>query len=105
MGLGYKVASKINDRLVYASITGYGQTGPYATAAGYDAVLGGEAGGVHCTGEADQVPVRPMYAVSDHTAGYNAFGSILAALIARQESNKGVHLDVSMFDCSVGFAF
>lgn len=53
------------------------------------------------TGEPDRLPVRPQVAITDHWAGFNASAAILAALVARKSTGKGVHIDVSMFDCQV----
>ncbi|KAL8290529.1 hypothetical protein RQP46_002787 [Phenoliferia psychrophenolica] len=100
-GLGYEDIKKVNPGVIYCSVTGYGQTGPYAKAPGYDAIVAGDAGIIHCTGENDQLPVRPQVALADHTAGFYAYGAILAALIGRKRSGKGTFIDVSMFDCQV----
>jgi crotonobetainyl-CoA:carnitine CoA-transferase CaiB-like acyl-CoA transferase len=56
------------------------------------------------TGEPDRLPVRPQVAISDHAAGFQAHAAILAALIARKKTGKGVHIDISMFDCQVGMS-
>jgi hypothetical protein len=64
LGLGYKELSNINSRLVYASITGYGQTGPYANRPGYDVVIEAEAGLMHITGEPDGKPVKVGVAIT-----------------------------------------
>lgn len=98
MGLGYPDCSAINDRLIYASITGYGQTGPYRTAAGYDVVIEGEAGLMHITGEPDRPPSKVGVAVTDISTGLYAHGAIMAALLSRQKTGKGVWIDCNLFE-------
>ncbi|QRV92617.1 CaiB/baiF CoA-transferase family protein [Ceratobasidium sp. AG-Ba] len=90
MGLGWDDCKKINPRLVYASITGYGQTGPYRQAAGYDVVIEGEAGLMHITGEPDGPPCKVGVAVTDISTGLYAHGAIMAGLLSRQQTGKGV---------------
>ncbi|KAH9180467.1 CAIB/BAIF family enzyme [Lactarius sanguifluus] len=98
MGLGYGDCSSINNRLIYASITGYGQTGPYRTAAGYDVVIEGEAGLMHITGEPDRPPSKVGVAVTDISTGLYTHGAIMAALISRQKTGKGVWIDCNLFE-------
>jgi len=101
MGLGYPVCSAINDKLIYASITGYGQTGPSRTAAGYDVVIEGEAGLMHITGEPDRPPSKVGVAVTDISTGLYAHGAIMAALISRQKTGKGVWIDCNLFESQI----
>jgi len=101
MGLGYEDCSTINNRLIYASITGYGQTGPYRTAAGYDVVIEGEAGLMHITGEPDRPPSKVGVAVTDISTGLYAHGAIMAALISRQKTGKGVWIDCNLFESQI----
>ncbi|KZS87293.1 CAIB/BAIF family enzyme [Sistotremastrum niveocremeum HHB9708] len=98
MGLGYEDCQKINPRLIYTSITGYGQTGPYATAAGYDVIIEGEAGLMHITGEPDRSPVKVGVAATDIATGLYAHGAIMAALISRQQTGKGAWIDCNLFE-------
>ncbi|KAL8280312.1 hypothetical protein RQP46_007229 [Phenoliferia psychrophenolica] len=98
LGLGYEAVKALKPDIIYASITGYGQTGPYSKAPGYDAVVGGEAGIVHATGEPDRAPVRPGIPVTDILTGFNAAQSLLAALISKIKTGKGMYIDISMFD-------
>ncbi|EJU05507.1 CAIB/BAIF family enzyme [Dacryopinax primogenitus] len=101
MGLGWDECHKINPRLIYCSITGYGQTGPYRKAAGYDVVIEGEAGLMHITGERDRPPCKVGVAVTDVSTGLYAHGAILAALLSRQQTGKGVWIDCSLFDTQI----
>lgn len=98
-GMDYATVRALNPALVYASITGYGQTGPYARRAGYDVMAEAEFGLMHITGERDRPPVKVGVAVTDLTTGLYASNSIMAALIARGRSGRGQHLDVCLSDC------
>ncbi|KAF8630970.1 hypothetical protein AX17_005326 [Amanita inopinata Kibby_2008] len=101
MGLGYEDCQKINPKLIYASITGYGQTGPYREAAGYDVIIEGEAGLMHITGEPDRSPSKVGVAVTDISTGLYAHGAIMAALLSRQQTGKGVWIDCSLFESQI----
>jgi crotonobetainyl-CoA:carnitine CoA-transferase CaiB-like acyl-CoA transferase len=98
LGFGFPEAAAINPRLIYCSITGYGQTGPYAPLAGYDAVIQGEAGIMDMTGTADGEPTRVGVAITDYLAGLYAAQGILLAIIDRQTSGLGQHVDIALFD-------
>ena len=98
-GLDYDTIHKINPGLIYTSITGYGQTGPYSNRAGYDVMVEAEFGLMHITGNRDGPPVKVGVAVTDLTTGLYASNSIMAALLARIRSGKGQHLDVALSDC------
>ncbi|KAL7268708.1 hypothetical protein RUND412_008652 [Rhizina undulata] len=100
-GLGYPELSKQFPHLIYTSITGYGQTGPYRNRAGYDVIVEAEMGLMHITGERDGPPVKVGVAVTDLTTGLYASNSIMAALIARGRTGKGQHIDVALSDCQV----
>ncbi|KAI5306444.1 hypothetical protein KEM56_000891 [Ascosphaera pollenicola] len=99
--MDYDTLSKVNPRLIYASITGYGQTGPYSNRAGYDVMVEAEMGLMHITGPRDGPPVKVGVAVTDLTTGLYTSTSILAALLARQVTGKGQHIDVALSDCQV----
>ncbi|RDB17933.1 Succinate--hydroxymethylglutarate CoA-transferase [Hypsizygus marmoreus] len=101
MGLGWEDCHKINPRLIYASITGYGQTGPYKTAPGYDVIIEGEAGLMHITGESDRPPAKVGVAVTDVSTGLYAHGAIMAALLSRQQTGKGVWIDCNLFETQI----
>ncbi|CAK7237423.1 hypothetical protein SCUCBS95973_009953 [Sporothrix curviconia] len=98
-GMDYATLHALNPRLVYASITGYGQTGPYASRAGYDVMVEAEFGLMHITGERDQAPVKVGVAVTDLTTGLYTSNSILAALLARARTGRGQHIDACLSDC------
>jgi succinate--hydroxymethylglutarate CoA-transferase len=101
MGLGYDDLSRENPGLIYASITGYGQTGPFAKRPGYDVIIEAEAGLMHITGERDGEPVKVGVAITDLTTGLYTKGAILAALFAREKTGKGQRIDVSLLECQV----
>ncbi|PZP07276.1 MAG: carnitine dehydratase [Pseudomonas protegens] len=100
LGLGYQALKAINPRLIYVSITGYGQTGPYRDRAGHDINYLALAGLASQTGRRDQGPL-PLGIQAADIAGGSLHGVIglLAAVIARQHSGQGQYLDVSMTDC------
>lgn len=101
LGLGYEALKAINPRLIYVSITGYGQTGPYKDRAGHDINYLALAGLASYTGRRDSGPL-PLGIQAADIAGGSLHGVIglLAAVIARQHSGLGQHLDVSMTDCA-----
>ena len=96
MNFTYEILS-----LIYASITGYGQTGPCEKRAGYDVMVEAEMGLMHITGERDGPPVKVGVAVTDLTTGLYTCNAIMAGLIARGKTGKGQHLDVALSDCQV----
>ena len=99
--LDYPSIRALNPRLIYTSITGYGQTGPYRNRAGYDVMVEAEMGLMHITGSRDGPPVKVGVAVTDLTTGLYASNSIMAALLARARTGQGQHLDVALSDCQV----
>ena len=100
-GLDYPTLSAINPRLVYCSITGFGQDGPDAARAGYDFMIQGMGGLMSVTGEADGMPMKVGVALVDVLTGTNAATAILAAVMHAQRSGSGQHIDMSLFDVSV----
>ena len=101
LGLGYEALKAINPRLIYVSITGYGQTGPYKDRAGHDINYLALAGMASYTGRQDSGPLPLGVQVADVGGGsLHAVVGLLAAVIARQQSGVGQYLDVSMTDCS-----
>ncbi|RPA87433.1 CoA-transferase family III [Ascobolus immersus RN42] len=100
-GLDYKSLKEINPKLIYASITGYGQTGPYSHRAGYDVMVEAEMGLMHITGEKGGEPVKVGVAVTDITTGLHASNAIMAALLGRARTGKGTYIDVALSDCQV----
>ena len=99
--LDYESLKALNPRLVYCSITGFGQTGPYANRAGYDFMIQGMSGLMSITGEPDGMPVKVGVALADVITGLNASNAIQAALLARHRTGKGQHIDLSLMDCTV----
>ncbi|CBX95810.1 hypothetical protein IAQ61_004646 [Plenodomus lingam] len=99
--LDYATLSVLNPSLVYASVTGYGQTGPYSNRAGYDVMVEAEMGLMHITGERNGPPVKVGVAVTDIMTGmYTAIG-IQAALFSRATTGLGQHIDASLSDVQV----
>jgi formyl-CoA transferase len=100
--LDFEAVSAINPRLIYCSITGFGQTGPLSAKPGYDFMIQAMGGLMSITGRPDGEPMKGGVAVADLFAGQNAVIAILAALQARTQTGKGQHLDISLFDSQVG---
>ena len=101
-GLGWDDLHTRYPRLIYCSITGFGQTGPYAPRPGYDFMIQGMSGLMSVTGEPEGAPMKVGVPVSDLMAGMYATVSILAALHHREQTGDGQHLDISLFDAQVG---
>jgi crotonobetainyl-CoA:carnitine CoA-transferase CaiB-like acyl-CoA transferase len=100
-GLDYASLSEVNPRLIYCSITGFGQTGPYAHRAGYDFIIQGMSGLMSITGEADGQPQKSGVAITDIFTGIYSVTAILAALHQRGQTGKGQHIDMSLLDVAV----
>ena len=100
-GLDYVGLSALNPRLVYCSITGFGQTGPYAARAGYDFIIQGMAGLMSVTGAPEGQPQKVGVAVTDIFTGVYAAAAILAALHQRGVTGKGQHIDMALRDVAV----
>ena len=98
LGFGYERVAALNPRLIYASVTGYGHTGPRREEAGYDPVLQAEAGLMDITGPADGEPSRVGVAVTDFLAGQFLFSGILLALRDRDRTGRGQAVDIALFD-------
>ena len=101
LGFGYDAVSVRNPRLIYCSISGFGQTGPYRNRPGYDVVAQGEAGLMDLTGYPDQPPAKVGTSISDIVTGMYGYQGILLALLARHRSNKGQFIDVSLLDSTL----
>jgi crotonobetainyl-CoA:carnitine CoA-transferase CaiB-like acyl-CoA transferase len=101
LGIDYKTLAKINPKLVYASISGFGQTGPYATRPGFDQIAQGMGGLMSITGLPGQGPVRVGIAVADLCAGLFAALGILTALLEREKSRKGQQIDTSLLQAQI----
>ena len=100
-GLDFAALSALNPRLVYASCTGFGQSGPYKDKKGYDTVFQAMGGLLSLTGERGGGPVKPGLPVADLTSGLWVAIGILAALAGRQRTGSGCHIDFSMLDGQV----
>ena len=100
-GLDYDSLKEVNPGLIYCSITGFGQTGPYAHRAGYDYIIQGMSGLMSITGDPDGQPQRVGVAVTDIFTGVYAVSGILAALHQRSQTGKGQHVDMALLDVAV----
>ncbi|HVF64802.1 MAG TPA: CaiB/BaiF CoA-transferase family protein [Casimicrobiaceae bacterium] len=104
-GLDYASIAKVNARIVYCSITGFGQSGPYAERAGYDFIIQGMSGFMSVTGEADDQPgggpQKAGVAITDLVTGLFAATGILAALAQRDRTGVGQHIDANLLDSAV----
>jgi crotonobetainyl-CoA:carnitine CoA-transferase CaiB-like acyl-CoA transferase len=101
-GLDYASLSKDNPRLIYCSVTGFGQTGPYASRAGYDLMAQGMGGIMDLTGAPDGEPQRAGVPVADIFTGIYSVVGILAALIERGRTGRGCQVDTALVDSQVG---
>ncbi len=101
-GLDYASLHKLNPRLIYCSITGFGQDGPYAHRAGYDFIIQGMAGLMSVTGDAEGQPQKVGVAVTDIFTGVYAATAILAALHQRTQTGTGQHIDMALMDVATG---
>lgn len=100
-GLDYDSLKQVNPRLIYCSITGFGQDGPYAHRAGYDYIIQGMSGLMSITGDPDGQPQRVGVAVTDIFTGVYSVAGILAALYQRERTGKGQHIDMALMDVAV----
>ncbi|KIC37853.1 CaiB/BaiF CoA transferase family protein [Leisingera sp. ANG-M7] len=99
-GLDYETLSEVNPRLIYCSVTGFGQDGPYASRAGYDFLLQGMSGLMSITGAQDGQPQKVGVAITDIVTGLYGTIGILAAVEQRHTTGRGQHLDMSLMDCA-----
>ncbi len=103
LGFSYEELSKLNPRLVYASGSGFGQTGPMSRQPAYDTVVQALSGLMSITGYADGPPTRVGTSVADLTAGVYLFGAVASALYAREKSGRGARVDVAMLDGMISY--
>lgn len=101
LGLGPEALLALNPRLVYCSITGFGQTGPYRNRAGYDFLMQGMGGLMSVTGAPEGEPMKAGVAVVDILTGLYAANAVMAALLERARSGKGQHIDLALFDVQI----
>jgi crotonobetainyl-CoA:carnitine CoA-transferase CaiB-like acyl-CoA transferase len=104
LGVDYDAMTSINPRLVYASISGFGQTGPYADRPGFDLIAQGMSGLMSVTGEPNGNPVKCGVPIADLSVGLIATNGILAALIARGKTGRGQHIDTSLFESALAMS-
>ena len=103
LGISYDDLFKINPRLIYASSTGFGQTGPFARYPAYDTIIQAMSGIMRLTGDPDGPPTRVGTSLSDICGGVFMFCGIASALYAREKTGKGAHVDIGMFDATLAF--
>jgi CoA:oxalate CoA-transferase len=101
MGLEYEAVKEINPRLIYVSVSGFGQYGPYAPKPSFDMVAQGMGGTISITGEPGRSPVRVGYSIGDIGSALFAVTATLAAIYEREQSDRGQHVDVAMMDSQV----
>ncbi|MDI1283550.1 MAG: CaiB/BaiF CoA-transferase family protein [Reyranella sp.] len=101
LGFGWDVVSKANPKLVYASVSGYGQTGPYSGRAGYDPCIQAEVGLIEATGPTGGEMCRVGTAAVDYSTGLACAAGIAFALLGRHKTGRGQRLDLSLFDVGV----
>jgi crotonobetainyl-CoA:carnitine CoA-transferase CaiB-like acyl-CoA transferase len=104
LGLDYAALASENPRLIYASISGYGQTGPAAAKGGFDLVAQGASGIMSVTGEPDRPPVKVGVPITDLGAGLFALAAILAALHWRSSSGRGQYIDTSLLEAGIALS-
>jgi CoA:oxalate CoA-transferase len=103
LGFGWAALSAVNPRLIFASVSGFGQTGPLSREPAYDTVVQAFSGLMSVTGQPDGPATRVGTSISDLTAGLYCFGAIASALYARQRTGQGSRIDVAMFDGLLAF--
>ena len=101
-GLDYESLKAVNPKLIYCSITGFGQDGPYAARAGYDFMIQGMGGIMDLTGDPSGEPQKIGVAFADIFTGVYSVVAIQAALIARERTGEGQHIDMALLDCMTG---
>jgi formyl-CoA transferase len=97
-GLSYEIVAKLNDRLIYCSISAYGREGPLKDRTGFDPIVQAESGFMSVNGFEDREPIRTGPAIMDISTGMMASNAVLAALAARQRTGKGQRVEVALFD-------
>lgn len=102
-GLGYEEVKKINPKIIYCSVSAYGQTGPMRSKPGYDMIAQALSGVMDLTGEPSGPPSRIGIVVADLSAGCHAFGAIASALYHRERTGQGQYIDIALLDSIVAF--
>ena len=103
MNLGYEDLKALNPKIIYASVTGYGQSGPYRDQPGFDFILQAQGGLMSIIGEEEGPPMKVGVAIVDITAGLFACSAILAALHYREKTGVGQHIDMALLDAQVAW--
>src|SRR5699024_10286343 len=103
LGIDFDTLSKVNKRLIYCSISGFGQTGPYASRGGFDLIAQGMTGIMSITGNPGDSPVKAGIPVTDIGAALFATYGILAGLAGRERTGQGQHIDASLFEAGLSF--
>src|SRR6185437_7282320 len=103
LGLGYQALSEINPKLIYCAISGFGQTGPSSSQAGYDGKIQAMSGIMAITGHPETGPTRAGFAVCDILPGATAAFAVSSALFQRTRTGRGQFIDVSMLEASLAF--
>ncbi|WKA59341.1 CoA transferase [Planococcus shenhongbingii] len=103
LGIGYEALKAVNPALIYCSISGYGQTGPYSQKGGYDIMAQGLGGFIDMTGEKQGKPVKVGIAINDIAAAQTAIQSIMAAYIHQLKTGEGQYIDVSLVDSGLAW--
>jgi crotonobetainyl-CoA:carnitine CoA-transferase CaiB-like acyl-CoA transferase len=98
LGLGFKTLSKINPRLIYCAMSGFGESGPEAHRGGYDLIIQAESGVMDVTGFADGPPVKVGNSIADLVAGMSGAHGVTLALLARQRTKRGQKVEIAMLD-------
>ena len=101
LGIDYETVSTINSKLIYCSISGFGQTGPYSPRGGFDLIACGMSGLMSINGPPEGPPYRIPMPVSDVCGGMNGAIGILMALVAREQTGSGQHIDTSLFEAGI----
>ena len=104
LGVDYATVRAVNPRIIYASISGFGQTGPYADRPGFDLIAQGMSGIMSVTGDPDGTPVKCGVPIADLSVGLIAVNGVLAALIAREKTGRGQHIDTSLFESALAMS-
>jgi len=104
LGVDYETLAAINPRLIYCSISGFGQTGPYAERGGYDLIAQGMSGIMSATGSEDGPPVKVGVPIADLGAGLFAVLGILCALRARRLTGRGQRVDTSLYEAALALS-
>ena len=101
LGLGYEAMKEINPKLVYCSVSAFGQTGPYASRPGFDLLGQAISGMISVNGEKGGHPIKHGVTIADYFAGPNAYAAIMTALHYQRRTGKGQHIDVSLIQRTV----